>query len=187
MAVNARVPAQYEEAKRRNLLHGMTDAEGAEVFRRVIASPAPNILVLTQDYDRIVAERLVAESRDATPVQSTRRIVDAPIGHARPDLSVAYTPPSTDLEREIAEIWSQLLGISGVGLHDNFFELGGHSLLATLLISRLRESCGVQVPLRAIFDASTVADLSRYVAAAQWAISRPTTPSDSDEREEVDF
>ncbi|HEX8351361.1 MAG TPA: phosphopantetheine-binding protein, partial [Pyrinomonadaceae bacterium] len=57
-------------------------------------------------------------------------------------------------------IWQELLGIGGIGIHDNFFELGGHSLLATQNGSRLRDTFGVSVPLRTLFDHPTVAELA---------------------------
>jgi hypothetical protein len=86
-------------------------------------------------------------------------------------------------------IWEELLGITGIGVHDNFFELGGHSLLGTQLISRLREHFAVQVPLRTIFDASTVQALARHVGGLQWAASAtsPATDMGAADREEVEL
>src|SRR5690606_19204772 len=71
----------------------------------------------------------------------------------RPDMdSVKYKPPSTPIQKQIAEIWKQLLNLEQVGIHDNFFELGGHSLLATQLVSRLRsKEINLDIPLRLIF------------------------------------
>jgi hypothetical protein len=81
------------------------------------------------------------------------------------------------------------LGIAGIGVHDNFFELGGHSLLGTQLISRLRDRFSVQLPLRAIFDASTVEALARHVSGIQWATSAAPSGDDSggEAREEVEL
>ncbi len=78
----------------------------------------------------------------------------------------AHRPPRTRLERQLAELWSRLLGVSRVGLDDDFFLLGGHSLLATQALSRLRSELGVELPLRAIFEAPTLESLARRVEAA---------------------
>lgn len=67
------------------------------------------------------------------------------------------------VQGKVAEIWCTVLQRSEVGLHDNFFELGGHSLLATQIIARLRSAFDVPVPLRAIFEAPTVAGLAQAV------------------------
>jgi acyl carrier protein len=77
---------------------------------------------------------------------------------------VVYIPPETDLERRLAEIWQDLLGIERIGRHDNFFDLGGHSLLLTRLVARLRETFEVNLPLEEVFRASTIAALAAVVS-----------------------
>jgi amino acid adenylation domain-containing protein len=76
----------------------------------------------------------------------------------RPDLDVAYVMPRNQVEQTIAKIWQDILGVKQVGIHDNFFELGGHSLLATQVISQMRKVFQVELPLRHLFEAPTVAD-----------------------------
>ncbi len=61
-------------------------------------------------------------------------------------------------------MWIDLLHVDAVGVYDNFFALGGHSLLIMQLVSRIRETFEVTVPLRALFDAPTVVDMSKLVA-----------------------
>jgi amino acid adenylation domain-containing protein len=75
-----------------------------------------------------------------------------------------YVAPRTSSEKIIADIFALLLGIETVSIHDNFFELGGHSLLATQLISRLRQSFKVQIPLQAVFATPNVAQLDQAIA-----------------------
>ena len=67
------------------------------------------------------------------------------------------------VQGKVAEIWCTVLQRSEVGLNDNFFELGGHSLLATQIIARLRSAFDIPVPLRAIFEAPTVAGLAEVI------------------------
>ncbi|MEM7334079.1 MAG: amino acid adenylation domain-containing protein [Chloroflexota bacterium] len=71
--------------------------------------------------------------------------------------------PRTPQEKEIALIWSSVLGMPQISVFDNFFELGGHSLLATRVISRLRDKFNVDIPLQAIFRAPTVAEMAHEI------------------------
>ena len=95
-----------------------------------------------------------------------RRALPAP-DRSRPELDKAFVAPRTPTEELLAEIWAQLLNIERVGIHDNFFDLGGHSLLATQLVSRMRESFQVEIPLRRLFEVPTVAGLAESIEAAR--------------------
>jgi acyl carrier protein len=66
-------------------------------------------------------------------------------------------------EKILAEIWSAVLGVENVGINDNFFELGGHSLLVTKVLGRLREAIDIELPMRAMFEAPTIAELAKVV------------------------
>jgi amino acid adenylation domain-containing protein len=95
-----------------------------------------------------------------------RRALPAP-EHGRPELEQAFVAPRTPLEETLSGIWMQILGLERVGVHDNFFDLGGHSLLATQVISRVRDVCQVDVPLRILFGRPTVAGLAAGIAQHQ--------------------
>ncbi|MEV5412745.1 condensation domain-containing protein [Thermopolyspora sp. NPDC052614] len=92
---------------------------------------------------------------------------------ALPDVELAtggpkntFVAPRDDLERGIAEIWRDILGVERVGVHDDFFQLGGHSLLATRLAARIAAEHGVEFPLRKLFDNPTVAGIAAGLAEA---------------------
>ena len=86
--------------------------------------------------------------------------------------------PRTPVEERLAGLWAELLRLDRVGVHDNFFELGGHSLLATQLVSRVRGAFQLELPLRVIFEAPTVADLAAWIERRQQAAggSAPVAP-----------
>lgn len=78
-----------------------------------------------------------------------------------------FVAPRTELEEEVAGIWAEILKVERVGISDNFFDLGGHSLLATRLIFQLREHFHVDVPLRVLFEAPTIAALTPVIVQSQ--------------------
>jgi amino acid adenylation domain-containing protein/FkbM family methyltransferase len=104
-----------------------------------------------------------------------RRALPAPDAHA-PD-AAQHVAPRTPAEEIVAGIWTEVLGLSAVGATDDFFELGGHSLLATQVVSRVRESFGVELPLRKFFERPTVEALSAEIEALmQESQGVPTVP-----------
>jgi amino acid adenylation domain-containing protein len=89
-----------------------------------------------------------------------------------PDLSAGgsaafFVAPRTGTEEYLAGLWSEVLGVLRVGAHDDFFALGGHSMLAAQLVARLRSTLAVEIPLRAFFDAPTLAGLASLVETAR--------------------
>ena len=88
-----------------------------------------------------------------------------------------YVAPGDDVERKLAGIWSKLLGVEKPGAEDHFFELGGHSLLATQVASRLRATFGVELPLRAVFEAPTLSALAARIRAASASSAPPLRPA----------
>jgi acyl carrier protein len=91
-----------------------------------------------------------------------RKALPAPDG-GRPDLGREYVAPAGPVQEQLAAIWAGVLRRDRVGADDNFFELGGHSLMATQVLSRVQESFGVELPLRAMFDRPTVAGLAEEI------------------------
>jgi amino acid adenylation domain-containing protein/non-ribosomal peptide synthase protein (TIGR01720 family) len=99
---------------------------------------------------------------------------------ALPDPSIEpkqFVTPRTPVERLVAEIWAELLGVDRVGAEDNFFELGGDSILSIRVISRIRAAFGADISTRAVFDTPTVAGLAAAISVQSGAII-PTRPRD---------
>ncbi len=87
--------------------------------------------------------------------------------------AAAFVAPRTGTEEVLSGIWAEVLGLERVGVEESFFDLGGHSLLAMQVVSRVRQAFGVEVPLRSLFQAPTVAALSARVEALGGAGAEP--------------
>lgn len=104
------------------------------------------------------------------------------------DAEQNYVAPGTGIEEELARIWRQILGKQQVGIYDNFFELGGHSLLATQLTSRIRDAFQVELSVRILFEAPTVASLAKHIETICWAAQGQDWGNfTKNEREDVEF
>ncbi|MER6957538.1 SDR family NAD(P)-dependent oxidoreductase [Streptomyces sp. NPDC000618] len=132
----------------------MSPDEGRTVFERLLgARSRPQVIVSTTDLDERVRQW-------SAPVQDIAAVEQR---HARPSLRNPYVAPATDLERQLAGIWEELLGIQAVGVQDNFFELGGSSLLGLQVVHRLRSGLGIAVPLTVVYEGPTIRSLAGLI------------------------
>jgi amino acid adenylation domain-containing protein/non-ribosomal peptide synthase protein (TIGR01720 family) len=103
---------------------------------------------------------------DAMPLSPSgkldRRALPEPVWQVR-----EHVEPQTPLQQQVAAIWREVLGLPRIGLRDDFFALGGHSLLATQIISRTRQACDVELPLRTLFEASELGGFAEQVRLIQ--------------------
>jgi amino acid adenylation domain-containing protein len=93
-----------------------------------------------------------------------------------------YVPARTDIEKLLANIWVEYLGIKKVGVHDNFFELGGHSLIAVKVMARIEKETGKRLPLASLFESPTVEHLAQLFAPGKsitWDSLVPIKPQGS--------
>ena len=112
---------------------------------------------------------------DAFPLSASGKLdrgaLPVPVAVASVGSSRVFVAPVSGVERVVARVWGEVLGLdSGVGLLDDFFGLGGHSLLATRVVARLRVELGVDVPLRWLFESSVLGEFAARVggAGASW-------------------
>jgi len=128
---------------------GLREALAGELPEAMV----PAVIVALGELPRLSNGKL---DRAALPVPEQVRTEAAP----------AYVAPRTPAEEILAGIWSETLGVERVGVHDGFFELGGHSLIATRVIARVREAFRVELSVRKLFEAPTVAGLAGEVESA---------------------
>ncbi len=182
MAVDTAVPEPLQAGREEALRMGLSNAEGRDAFLRILASDQPQVLVSTRD----LATRIVEHEEQLAVADET---VAAPETegtghHARPSLSTDYVEPETETQAAVAGIWADLLGIDKVGIRDDFFELGGNSLLMMQLSVRLRSEFGVVLPIKLLFDTTTVAALADRVESILVVSQEPEGDEPEGETEE---
>ena len=108
-----------------------------------------------------------------------RRALPAP-APVNPGAKAAFVAPRTDAERKLAQIWESVLGVAPVGVRDDFFASGGHSLLGVRVLAQVEKEFGRRLPLSAIFDARTIAELAVRLQSdagtAHWRSLVPVQP-----------
>ncbi|HEX6911345.1 MAG TPA: amino acid adenylation domain-containing protein [Longimicrobium sp.] len=127
-----------------------------QALRAHVAAHLPDYMV--------PAAWVVLDAMPLTPSGKVdRRVLPQPDADAA---AATRVPPRTPAEELVAGIWERVLGVRP-GVDDNFFDLGGHSLRATQVVSRIRDAFGAELPLRALFEAPTVAGLAERAVAAR--------------------
>jgi amino acid adenylation domain-containing protein len=107
------------------------------------------------------------EALPLTPTGKVDRLALPPPSMARPDMATPFAAPRTPMEDTLTRIWTEVLGLTAVGIHDPFLELGGDSLMAMQIVSRVRDTFHVEMPLRALLEASTIADMTGVIIQHQ--------------------
>lgn len=133
---------------RRNYEVGIGAEEGTEALMRVLAGePTSQTVITSIDLDYLIrqAERVVAEA-SGTGAR-----------FERPTLDSEYEAPRDEIEKTLASLWEELLGVEGLGIHDSFFDLGGHSLIAVRFFTKIKKTYRVDFPISVLFEAPTIA------------------------------
>jgi amino acid adenylation domain-containing protein len=162
------IEAQLEthEDVREAIVVPREDSPGEKRLVAYVSAAAPSLQA--SDLRSHLAERLpeymvpssffLLSSLPRTPNgKIDRQALPAPAEAEDTELFIA---PRTPVEEALCRIWTELLGVEQVGINNDFFDLGGHSLMAMQLLSRLRSTFQLELPLRAIFEAPTIAELA---------------------------
>jgi phthiocerol/phenolphthiocerol synthesis type-I polyketide synthase E len=136
----------------------ISPADGAEAFHRSLVTDLGRQVVITTNP---VAD-IIARVREVT---TDTIATDLELATDGPAVTAAMTgaPPRTELEKTVAQVWREALGVEAIGVDDDFFGLGGNSLVAVQLIAALRKAVGVRLPMRSLFETSTVAGLAALI------------------------
>lgn len=154
------VEARHQEITGEKLKAGMTAFQGIEAFKRILSnSTVPQVIVSTQDFPSLIKPKASPKSLE----EKLAQLSQSKPTHPRPILGNAYIAPSNEIERTLADVWQQLLGIEKVGIHDNFFELGGDSLFATQLVSELCKIFQIELSYKGFFNGPTIAELAEVI------------------------
>lgn len=145
--------------------------EGARALRRILASGLTGSVLVTP---RPVAAMIA-------PVDDSPAETEQPGADVQGDATDGEAGEGTELERTIAQIWQRVLGVEQVGPNDDFFALGGNSLVAVQLVAEIRRATKVKLPMKALFEMPTVAQVAKGVeqlrADTATGSTSPTIPT----------
>ncbi|HTQ80161.1 MAG TPA: condensation domain-containing protein, partial [Thermoanaerobaculia bacterium] len=146
------------------------DASGTEALREALKRKLPEPLLPSAILELAALPLTVNGKVD-------RKALPAPEALRETAEPAAFRPPQGPIEEAVSEIWQDILRLPQVGRNESFFALGGHSLLATRVISRVRSSFGIEVPLKVLFESPTVAALAAEIerSAGNQDLSSPLT------------
>jgi acyl transferase domain-containing protein len=149
--------------------NAVPEERSAEALLRLLAAPLPRVIVANRDLHGLIAETdsVTAETLLADMLANMAPAHPGEKGARPAGLPTAYEPPRDELEERLAAIWQDLFGIEPIGRDDSFLQLGGHSLLAIQMVTQIRAALEVELPVTALFEAPTVAELARAVRRAR--------------------
>ena len=139
----------------------------------VVAAPGeapPEAAVLRRSLSERLPDYMVPSAfveLEALPLTPSGKLDRRALPAPERGRSEGYRAPRTPQEEVLCGLFAEVLKLERVGIEDNFFALGGHSLIATRLVSRVRSTLGVELAIRTLFEAPTVAELVRHLHAGE--------------------
>ncbi|MCP4263628.1 MAG: non-ribosomal peptide synthetase, partial [Planctomycetes bacterium] len=158
-----------------NPLHRKLGRKVVPILRKYLQAQLPEYMV--------PSAFVMLESIPLTPNGKVDRRALPDPESAFQTLEESYVAPQTATEESLTTIWAEVLGLPKIGISDNFFEAGGHSLLATQVISQIRETFEMELPLRLMFEKTTVAELAESIDTFRIAAQPVTTEIPEEECE----
>jgi thioesterase domain-containing protein/acyl carrier protein len=125
----------------------------------MLRAPYPQCIVSTIDFGKRYQEELVRRQQ-SNEVDVTGSKSQSISKHQRPDLGYPYTAPENEMQKKLATVWQELIGVESIGIHDDFFDLGGHSLLAIRMITEIKRVFGQSVAMESLLQGASISKLS---------------------------
>lgn len=172
-AANGTSPAKSLRTGSNERPEGILPEQGLEVLEQILRAPACSHVIASPYNLRPLLQKL------RKPPSSGRRVIIEAEEGATVEL------PATPMERTIAELWEELLGVTPVGRNDSFFDLGGHSLLAVQFTNRLRKRTGKVLPLGAMLESPTIKHLAHLIEPSEASEDVASPVGTSKEHREV--
>jgi len=146
-----------EDWRNEALQKGIPTRDGIEVLRRAFFANTPQIIVCPEDLDSVMEQsRAISPSSNMLSPGTGRASARALVNRS----ALNIEEPKDEVERTVADIWTEVLGIAPIGIKENFLDLGGHSLLAMQIVSRIRTAYESNFTLRDFFEGPTIAKIA---------------------------
>ncbi|MGC2694591.1 MAG: SDR family NAD(P)-dependent oxidoreductase [Candidatus Angelobacter sp.] len=172
-----RIHANYQTGLEK---HALNAEESWEALRRVISSASPGRIVVSTG-NLALRMKLWTEGRPHAQSGAAENEIAETL-HARPILATTYVPPRSELESTVLGVWQQILGLERIGVHDNFFDLGGNSLFGLRMITAVKKSLQIDLPIMALFEGPTISALCQRIEQKQFVVPSFHESQDRGER-----
>jgi len=144
---------------------GIPPEKSGDALLRLLASGLPRAVISSRPVHGLIAEADAVTAE--TFLAQVGTLHSGGEKSARPALSTPYVAPRGEREEALATLWEELFGIAPVGVEDSFLELGGHSLLAIQMVTQIRNRLAADLPVTALFESPTIAELAKAVGRAK--------------------
>jgi non-ribosomal peptide synthase protein (TIGR01720 family) len=165
VGMSNRFLTQQELDQESSDVDSMSAAQGVEAFSRILHGQLLQVIVAPRDLQSLLSESN-APADFALAGKTTEAAPEGRTLHRRPQLRNEYVAPVSEVERMMAQLWQELLGVEQVGIHDNFFELGGDSILSLRILARANQA-GLQLSTSHIFECQTIAELASVAGTTE--------------------
>jgi len=173
------VETGYQARTGKTLTGGLTAQEGMEVFHRILAKRTLPQVIISKQFDFAALAKNPNSLFELFNVESSKTSKT----YTRTTEQNTYVVPRNEMEQNIAHIWQETLGIESIGIHEDFYDLGGDSLIAIRVVSRLRELYHIELPVRVLFEKTTIAELTDYIKKTVQTVQHLTSsPTDKNNR-----